>query len=160
MCCKVMGVPDLVPVKRVGAWCQHCQIGKGCGVYKDRPQSCRDFACIWLQGHALPERMRPDRTGVVIWTTDDGEGVTAHCDPKRPTEWRKPDILDVLKLFARDGRLAQAIAGDRHWIITPSTEWEVPESLKFRTPDGGLKVAVPDDVKAQIGLAVRRQYQG
>ena len=59
MCCKIMGVPALD--KAPGAWCGSCAIGSGCTRYKTRPQSCKDFACLWLQDKDMPEAYRPDK---------------------------------------------------------------------------------------------------
>lgn len=61
-CCTAMGVPELS--KAPGTTCSSV-CATGCGVYKTRPQSCRDFQCVWLQG-ALEDEHRPDKTGVVL----------------------------------------------------------------------------------------------
>ena len=46
----------------------HCKVGSGCVIYDERPPSCRDFGCVWLNlPDALPEEsQRPDRLGVVF----------------------------------------------------------------------------------------------
>jgi hypothetical protein len=46
-------------------WCPHCEIGKGCRIYSDRPEQCREFSCLWLQGWA-DEQDRPDRLKIVL----------------------------------------------------------------------------------------------
>ena len=61
-CCKTHGVRELL--KKPGVWCPHCNIGKGCEIYSERPKSCQDFQCSWLVGLGLLE-YRPDKTGVV-----------------------------------------------------------------------------------------------
>jgi hypothetical protein len=108
-------------------WCDLCVKGKGCTIYDNRPQSCIDFACVWLQAppSELDDRLRPDRVGVVLQPAKSGRGLVAHCDPQTPTAWRRPLILDVLKRVARGGDHASAIAGNRYWIITEKTEQEV-----------------------------------
>lgn len=61
-CCMVLGVRELDKPA-----CQRCdhQVAKGCGVYAERPSSCRVYRCAWLDG--LGERRdRPDRLGVVL----------------------------------------------------------------------------------------------
>jgi hypothetical protein len=47
------------------AWCRHCAIGRGCAVYAERPEECRNFYCLWRMGFGRDED-RPDRHGVVI----------------------------------------------------------------------------------------------
>jgi hypothetical protein len=40
--------------------------GPGCGIYAERPYSCRSWRCMWLQSEPWPEELRPDRCGVVV----------------------------------------------------------------------------------------------
>lgn len=41
---------------------------RGCGIYGERPDVCRNFVCTWYQGeHSFSER--PDKTGVVCWVS-------------------------------------------------------------------------------------------
>jgi hypothetical protein len=59
LCCTLAGVNELK--KPPGTPCRHLK-GKGCGIYPDRPNACRDFACGWLLGN-FDERFRPDKIG-------------------------------------------------------------------------------------------------
>lgn len=63
-CCTVLAVDELRKPMR---WaCDHLTCG-GCRVYAERPQSCRDFNCLWLRGEiAGDESTRPDRLGVLF----------------------------------------------------------------------------------------------
>lgn len=48
--------------------CKHLRRGpiKGCGIYKDRPEECSVYECLWLAwADAFPE-LRPDRCGFVL----------------------------------------------------------------------------------------------
>lgn len=63
----MLRVPELQ--KAAGTRCEHVCSG-GCGVYESRPNSCKRFECLWLQGE-LPDGARPDRLGVIFtkgWT--------------------------------------------------------------------------------------------
>jgi hypothetical protein len=63
-----MGVEELD--KPAGEWCEHCSIGAGCRIYKDRPKMCRVWSCQWRARPDLyPEEMRPDRCGFLLTTT-------------------------------------------------------------------------------------------
>lgn len=63
-CCFVKAVRELGKPSQTA--CRHL-CGGGCGVYADRPRSCRDYACLWRQGMVDgDERRRPDRLGVII----------------------------------------------------------------------------------------------
>lgn len=65
-CCKTHEIEELS--KPANRWCPHCKVGSGCAIYADRPPSCRDFGCVWLNlPDALPEDdQRPDKLGVVF----------------------------------------------------------------------------------------------
>lgn len=154
LCCKTMGVSDLLPEpKPPNRWCDLCAIGSGCKVYADRPQTCRDFACIWLQDTQglFPDDCRPDRIGVVFVTDADGCGLIAHCDPATPTAWRNPKALDRLKASARAGFRTGARAGLRNWVITAKTEWEAPEECVRRGPHGQVDIHISRKVQIEIG---------
>ncbi len=73
-CCKIMKVRELD--KPANVWCQHCRIGSGCGIYVERPESCRVYECLWLKtqrmGRPIPPELRPDRSRVVIGTINQG----------------------------------------------------------------------------------------
>lgn len=73
-CCKTHGIEELR--KPPGRWCRHCNIGRGCSIYKDRPKSCRVYACSWLQGVGRDED-RPDKINIV--------GEYSNADPLGPT---------------------------------------------------------------------------
>lgn len=66
-CCTAIGVVELN--KPPGVRCQHLT-EQGCGIYEDRPPSCRSYFCLWADEKAaaldLPDWGRPDRTGVLL----------------------------------------------------------------------------------------------
>lgn len=70
-CCHSIGVEEL----KKGIWepCQHVS-KTGCTNYGDRPESCRTFECLWLQG-ALEgdERRRPDNLGLMFTVIQDSK---------------------------------------------------------------------------------------
>lgn len=51
-----------------GQTCKFLENNK-CGVYKARPETCRDYQCAWTQ-QLLPEEMRPDRCGFLVSVED------------------------------------------------------------------------------------------
>lgn len=90
MCCKTMKVRELD--KPGDTWCRHCEIARGCAVYETRPDSCRTYECIWLQTQRLEKPMapelRPDRSRVVVGTTNQGEDLVLYVGADRPDAWR------------------------------------------------------------------------
>jgi hypothetical protein len=62
-CCFTHAV---AAVKQGGEWCPHCEVGAGCRIYLGRPEQCRTFSCLWLQGGWGDEDDRPDRLKIVV----------------------------------------------------------------------------------------------
>lgn len=65
-CCVALSVADVGT--EAGAPCQH-QCRSGCAIYKQRPSSCRDYKCVWLQS-PLSIELRPDKCGVILESRD------------------------------------------------------------------------------------------
>jgi hypothetical protein len=117
-CCKTMKVeaPSLHKAKDV--WCPHCEIGRGCTIYAERPQPCRDFECLWLRGSGS-EAMRPDRCKVVLTAPEPipemPRGVLlAHVDPTRPEAWRNGEMGRWLEQGVNQGVTVMLILGATH----------------------------------------------
>ena len=102
-CCKVLKIRELE--KPGNTWCQHCRIGEGCGAYETRPESCRIYECIWLQSQRearpLPPELRPDRSKVVIGTTNHGEEIVLYVDSARPEAWKGRAICTFIAELQR-----------------------------------------------------------
>lgn len=121
LCCKVFAVEELA--KPMGVMCAHRSKASGCGIYTDRPASCRSFECVWLMDAEMPHRFRPDQTQVVLDQDADGQRLIARCDVSNPRAWRREPMYSALKRRAADtwgtGRLVIAVAGRQTWVITP-----------------------------------------
>ena len=61
LCCTVLFVPEIN--KQRGTTCQHCN--EGCVIHDNRPESCVDFKCAWLQGD-LEDEHKPDKVHFLI----------------------------------------------------------------------------------------------
>jgi hypothetical protein len=63
-CCTALGVVELK--KKMWVRCDE-ECTSGCSIYDNRPQSCRDFTCLWLTGNIEgDERRRPDQLGLIF----------------------------------------------------------------------------------------------
>lgn len=62
ICCEVLSIPEID--KDPGLRCKN-QCKTGCSIYKDRPESCKQFRCLYLESNWLKE-LRPDKSGVMI----------------------------------------------------------------------------------------------
>ena len=65
MCCKLPEIPNF---KKSYAWCKNCTIGSNCKIYQNRPQKCKDFYCLYLEG--LTE-LKPNKCGFFIFPESD-----------------------------------------------------------------------------------------
>ena len=120
LCCKLMTVPEVE--KPAGEWCRHCDKGKGCRIYADRPQRCRDFFCGYLQSEALSDEWHPVRSRFLIAREE--QGLTVYVDRSAPDAWRQAPYYALLKHWARDpsARLVLVRIGKRTVVVLPGTD--------------------------------------
>jgi len=117
LCCKLLAVPAIDKPK--DQWCSHAKPKAGCGVYETRPESCREFNCLWLQGlggGALA--LRPDRLHGVMTATTDGENICLHEDPGYRGAARQT-LKSSLENWrqAKRGRYVIVLCGDERVFI-------------------------------------------
>ena len=106
MCCKLMAVHELG--KGVGQWCGHIKRGAGCGIYEDRPASCRAFHCEWLTDETVPEGWRPDKTKFLISLENQGTRIKIQVDENTPGAWRLEPYYSFIKRLSH-----RSLNGDR-----------------------------------------------
>jgi hypothetical protein len=104
-CCTVVGVNELN--KPAGTKCDHCNVGVGCTIYEERPESCRTFHCAWVYGVGN-EDARPDRSRVIFWEREgqiDGAPkiITCEVDVNRPDAIKTPAIAPIINALLRNG---------------------------------------------------------
>ncbi len=107
-CCRVMGVVEIG--KPAQAWCPHCERGKGCGIYTDRPPTCAGFRCGWL-ANDLSTELRPDRCHVLLVLTDD-EDIVAKVDPVYPEAHQAPGVAAFLRDLVTYGKVVFITIGE------------------------------------------------
>ena len=61
-----------------------------CGIYRERPDVCEGYKCLWIQGHGNEED-RPDRALVLIDTTHRIEN-GIECKPLAPGVEETPEV--------------------------------------------------------------------
>jgi hypothetical protein len=109
MCCKVYIVPEAGKHNQT-RWCPQARPGSACGckIYDQRPERCADFACLWLlmaeKGMDVDPELRPDRSKVVVATTDNPRAYSASVDPGYPNAWREgPAEALIARLVTSQG---------------------------------------------------------
>jgi Fe-S-cluster containining protein len=123
LCCKLLGVAALD--KPAGKWCAQFLKGGGCGVYRDRPDACSTFQCLWSESEKLDERWRPDRCGFILFTEQDGRRLNVVVDPAYPMAWREAPYYERLKKMserAKTGHELLVSIGDRRIVVFPDHE--------------------------------------
>jgi Fe-S-cluster containining protein len=170
LCCTLLRVDALG--KLGGTPCRHQRLGDpegGCGIHARRPEICRGYRCLWLNG-SLEETDRPDRLGAVLSLATQGETPTLFVHEARAgayeasprlqviaNEWRESlpvRIADSERVMDPDrpvrvllpGGAEQLIEGDRVTLRRPGRPDEVRTAPLL---ERGLRRAV---------LAVRRHY--
>ena len=106
LCCKVLSVPAVPSPK--DEWCCHAHKHTGCAIYPTRPDACRTFTCLWLDGH-LPEWARPDKIHGVVTATDMRLQITE--DPGWPGDASR-HLEPLLTEVYRDGRYVAIVCGE------------------------------------------------
>jgi hypothetical protein len=142
LCCKLMGIVELE--KRPGAWCGHCDKGRGCTIYARRPPTCRDFSCMWLANpETMGEELRPDRCRVVIVADAAHPNIVCHVDPGRPGAMAMPALQQLLARVHRHGKdvlvsrglgLAMVVLtkDGRRVELPPAPDWRNAMPVIFR----------------------------
>lgn len=64
-CCYRLVIPVLNKPEHIK--CKHLKSDcGGCGIYKDRPETCQTFECLWRSGWAGGTVHRPDLLGIMF----------------------------------------------------------------------------------------------
>jgi len=96
LCCKTMVIAELKKPK--DSWCPNFARGRGCTIYADRPQSCRDFTCFWLLDPAMGPEWKPDKCKMVLDARQDW--LVVHVDPAVQGPWRQEPYFSYLTEMA------------------------------------------------------------
>jgi hypothetical protein len=124
LCCKVMAIEELA--KPASAWCPHCTPGNGCLIYADRPAECQAFNCLWLVDERLEQHWKPNRSKLVLTTSEDG--IEIRCDPGFPDAWRKEPFRSEIRQWAVSGETFDmtvvVITGQKLILVTPEREFD------------------------------------
>lgn len=98
-CCESLPINDIKLTKPEGVLCMHCD--KGCSIYDDRPESCRNFDCLYNLAEDMHISLRPDNLNVIFEdiTTKIQLGLVHH---KHLKDWKTDTLLKhIEKLNAK-----------------------------------------------------------
>lgn len=115
LCCTLMGVKELGKDRNVK--CSHVSVTGACRIYAGRPDSCRAFRCLWLQG-SLPFNLQPSRIGAVATANVEGTALVWHVAPRDRGMWRKRGpFREYLLLLLRRGVRSVIVCGDERFLL-------------------------------------------
>lgn len=137
LCCKVMGILELEKPK--GVWCSHAVPGCGCAIYPDRPNSCREFSCLWLLDRSLGEEWKPEKSKLVI--VPEGKATKVFVDGATPDAWKREPyysaLLDFMQRGVLEGHLLFINVGSGNGLLLPDARngWRLMELGKVQAGD-------------------------
>src|SRR5215510_7343402 len=143
LCCKLLPIRELE--KPENQWCVHCRPGNGgCGIYAERPASCRGFACDWLVNPHLGDEWVPTRAKMFVHYNYDPlgtMGLYVVVDPARPDSWRREPYFSQLKGRAlhqlRTGKMRLYVTvGRQSFLILPDAAVETTDKFHLVVPVG------------------------
>ena len=153
LCCHVFPIPELG--KNAGAWCSHHRAGHGCAIHAERPRTCRDFDCLWLQDATLGPEWKPTVSRMVLALEANGDALTLKITthPGWPKAWtRQPYLADIRRWAAELSPTRRAVciyAGDDVVFALPGREITVAKTalageglLRFVQDPTGWTVAL------------------
>ena len=108
LCCKLLEIPELN--KPVNEYCSLCKVNSGCSIYNTRPQSCRDFNCLYIT-HNLTERLKPKNCHVVFEKLKDCPVYLALIDPDYPQALESEAVKVLIMQLLQDNFSVVTTAG-------------------------------------------------
>jgi hypothetical protein len=133
LCCKVLRIPELEKPRH--EWCPHIVLKRGCGIYDDRPPSCRNFVCLWLLDERFDEQWKPSKCKMVM-VAERPHQIVIYVDKGANQPWMKEPYFSILRDISSRGY-------DVGGIVTVSENGETIVILPDRGENlGALK---PDD---------------
>lgn len=175
LCCKVMSIAELD--KPQGQWCTHCEIGKSCSIYEQRPSECATFHCGYLTWPMAGEEWFPASSKMVIVSELNGARVAVHVDPGRPAAWKSEPFYSQIKEWAchAASNMLQVVVciGSRAIVILPDEDVdlghiadderiitaEVRQNGRFRLQALKLKANDPRIAGLQTGVPFERTWK-
>ena len=88
------------------------QTGGACSIYRERPDACAKWHCLWRKIGALPDELQPDRSGVMFSLetapTADDPFLRARivCRAVQgPDAFERWEAVEAIDMFVREGSL-------------------------------------------------------
>lgn len=119
LCCTTHGIEELAKPRNVR--CGNLNTLGRCGVYENRPLSCRTYQCLWLQGQ-LPYEMKPVISRVVADANTEGNMLVLHVLPQDREVLRKGRVRDFISLVMKQLPVVVVCGTDRTVYAGPGVD--------------------------------------
>ncbi len=101
MCCYILAIEDLK--KPMGTWCTNCSSKKGCDIYPNHPQECKDYQCGYLIHDKLfGEIWNPVKSKMVVTPGLNGKRLRVNVHPSYPSRWKEEPYYSQLRRIAQN----------------------------------------------------------
>jgi hypothetical protein len=83
----------------------------------------------------MPEELKPNKSHVVMWVTEDGSILIASVDPNYPTAYREGEMGRLLQsmLEVKDAKVGIIVGDNRFPLLPETTFMEYEESGEIET---------------------------
>ena len=86
-----------------GSPCVFVQLGKGCGVYDERPHNpCKRFRCQYLVDEFVPEEMKPSKSNVIL-IVDEIEGIQYYRAVEAGNKMQAEYLVWIMGVYLNHG---------------------------------------------------------
>ena len=137
MCCKLPEIPSIN--KKSYNWCNNCDVGNGCKIYKSRPQKCKEFVCLYVCG--LTD-LKPNKCGFFIFPereeSVEHKILTIYCEEHR--------LKDLPKKLLSDLKMSTLI--NNQWAF----------HIRYNNDDNDLAIFDPNAFGNDLKYVKRKNY--
>ena len=75
-CCRLLAIQMEGYYTPQGHWCKYCT-QPGCSIYNTSiPKSCKNYFCGWIQNENIPDKYKPNLSGIVLEVLDNNPNTT------------------------------------------------------------------------------------
>jgi hypothetical protein len=87
---------------------------------------------MWLQEEDIPDFMRPDKSHVILWVTEDGKTLLVSVDPEYPEAYRQGDMANLLGcMLELPNAQVGVMIGEERFPLTPDFLFEGQVTFDF-----------------------------
>ena len=108
-CCRVFDIAEVQTP--AGKWCDHCDIGRGCKIYNERPEACRDIRMLLAHEPEAPDPLHISRLAAAgpmqgrVRAPTNEKVIAALTMPGAPLAWQRKDVRELIEVLVEKASL-------------------------------------------------------